>query len=196
MDEIVIRSMLKWPDVPAVYGWLALDRRGTWLIKTAAGRLERISNPALIEFIGRNYGNDGDGRWYFQNGPQRVFVGLHYTPWVYRLDDRQKALITHTGDPAGALRAGWLDESGTLLLEGERGVGVVSDRDLPTLVTTMTDAKGRAPDAMLEAIARGEGADCRLLGQAMRIEPVRAVEVPARFAFVPHPAPRPGEPEC
>jgi len=27
MDDIVIRGMLKWPDVPAVYGWLSLDRR-------------------------------------------------------------------------------------------------------------------------------------------------------------------------
>src|ERR1051326_6893112 len=28
MDEIVARSLAKWPNVPAVYGWLALDRRG------------------------------------------------------------------------------------------------------------------------------------------------------------------------
>src|SRR5258708_3980656 len=28
MDELVARSLAKWPNVPAVYGWLALDRRG------------------------------------------------------------------------------------------------------------------------------------------------------------------------
>ena len=33
MDEIVLRSMLKWPNVPSVYGWLRLDRRGQWLIR-------------------------------------------------------------------------------------------------------------------------------------------------------------------
>jgi len=76
MDEIVSRSMLKWPDVPAVYGWLSLDRRGNWMIKTVAGRFERIANAAVREFIGRNYAADAEGRWYFQNGPQRVFVAL------------------------------------------------------------------------------------------------------------------------
>src|SRR5437762_13798517 len=79
MDEIVLRSMLKWPDVPAVYGWLSLDRRGNWMIKTVAGRFERIAHAAVREFIGRNYASDPEGRWYFQNGPQRVFVALDYT---------------------------------------------------------------------------------------------------------------------
>src|SRR2546429_4505735 len=58
MDEIVLRSMLKWPDVPAVYGWLSLDRRGNWMIKTVAGRFERIAHAAVREFIGRNYASD------------------------------------------------------------------------------------------------------------------------------------------
>src|SRR5690242_19491998 len=71
MDEIVLRSMAKWPNVPDVYGWLSLDRRGNWLIKN-----ERIGNLAFREFIGRNYQPDARGCWYFQNGPQRVFVKL------------------------------------------------------------------------------------------------------------------------
>ena len=33
MDEDVLRAMTRWPDVPAVYGWLSLDRRGRWLIR-------------------------------------------------------------------------------------------------------------------------------------------------------------------
>ena len=28
MDESVIRALAKWPNVPAVYGWLSLSRRG------------------------------------------------------------------------------------------------------------------------------------------------------------------------
>ena len=63
MDEIVARSLAKWPNVPAVYGCQELDRRGNWLIKG-----ERIGNAALREFIGRNYEADERGRWYFQNG--------------------------------------------------------------------------------------------------------------------------------
>ena len=93
MDEIVIRGMLKWPNVPAVYGWLSLDRRGSWMIKNVSGRFERIANAAVNDFIGRNYAVDEEGRWYFQNGPQRVFVALDYTPWVYRLDDSGEGLL-------------------------------------------------------------------------------------------------------
>src|SRR5947207_11971409 len=75
MDELVARSLAKWPNVPAVYGWLALDRRGNWRIKG-----QRISNAALREFIARNYECDAQGRWFFQNGPQRVYVTLAHTP--------------------------------------------------------------------------------------------------------------------
>ena len=80
MDEIVKQGMAKWPNVPSVYGWLSLDRRGNWLIKG-----ERIANPIVADFIGRNYEHDEKGRWFFQNGPQRVFISLDYTPYVYRL---------------------------------------------------------------------------------------------------------------
>ena len=71
MDEVVLRAMAKWPNVPAVYGWLALDRRGNWLIKR-----ETIANDGLNAFISRNYLHDEAGQWYFQNGPQRVYVEL------------------------------------------------------------------------------------------------------------------------
>src|ERR1700693_3246190 len=73
MDEVVLRAIQKWPNVPSVYGWLSLDRRGNWSIKG-----EHIANPAIASFIGRNYARDEKGRWYFQNGPQRVFVTLVY----------------------------------------------------------------------------------------------------------------------
>src|ERR687884_636735 len=79
MDDRVLRGMAKWPNVPAVYGWLGLDRRGNWLLKS-----EPITNPVITAFISRNYERDGHGRWFFQNGPQRVFVALAYTPHVYR----------------------------------------------------------------------------------------------------------------
>ena len=65
MDEIVQRAIAKWPNVPAVFGWLSLDGRGNWAIKG-----ERVHNKVITDFIGRNYGCDSDGRWFFQNGPQ------------------------------------------------------------------------------------------------------------------------------
>ena len=67
MDASVLRSVLKWPDVPAVYGWLRLDRRGGWRIRTAMTAsgpvFEPIGNAALREFIGRNYAGDEQGCW-------------------------------------------------------------------------------------------------------------------------------------
>jgi len=196
VDRIVIRSMLKWPGVPSVYGWLALDRRGTWLIKTAADRFEGISNPAVVEFIGRNYSADEEGRWFFQNGPQRVFVLLHYTPWVVRFDAGDRGLVTHTNAAFAPLRAGWIDESGSLLLESDAGIGVVSDRDLPALIDRMTNGDGAPADVLLETVARGGTAECRLLGQRLRLAPIRSADAPTRFGFIARPAPKPGEPEC
>src|SRR4051812_19445303 len=111
MDPIVLRAMHKWPDVPRVYGWLRLDRRGRWLIKSAGG-FEPIGNRGVNEFIGRNYAPDERGRWFFQNGPQRVFVTLDYTPWVCRLNDSAGSFVTHTGN-AFRCKELYVDEAGS-----------------------------------------------------------------------------------
>ena len=196
MDEIVLRSMLKWPDVPAVYGWLSLDRRGNWTIKTVAGRFERIAHAAVREFIGRNYAPDPEGRWYFQNGPQRVFVALDYTPWVYRLDDAGQGLLAHTGAAPRALEAVYLDDAGALLLRTEIGIGVLLDRDLAVFLERIADVRGRPAERLLEEVARGAEAQAMLQGKKVPIASISAADVPGRFGFVAEPAPRAGEPEC
>jgi Protein of unknown function (DUF2946) len=122
MDDTVLRSMAKWPDVPDVYGWLSLDRRGNWLIRN-----EKIGNPALREFISRNYQADARGCWYFQNGPQRVFVSLAYTPLVIRFEDGM--LVDHCGRPFEPGQA-YLDDEGSVLMLGPAGAGLLDDRDL------------------------------------------------------------------
>jgi hypothetical protein len=122
MDEAVARSMAKWPKVPAVYGWLALDRRGNWRIKG-----ERIANAALRDFISRNYAADERGRWYFQNGPQRVFVTLAYTPFVMHYEGER--VFDQCGRQVTA-RETYVDDEGSVLILGERGVGLLDDRDL------------------------------------------------------------------
>lgn len=124
MDHSVIRAMARWPDVPSVYGWLSLDRRGRWCLQG-----EPVLHQRAIEFMNRNYDCTDDGLWYFQNGPQRVFVDLDYTPWIYSLDG-SRDLVDHTGNPVGELRGAWLDEEGNLLLMSERGIGLLCDRDL------------------------------------------------------------------
>jgi hypothetical protein len=196
MDEIVLRSMLKWPDVPAVYGWLSLDRRGNWMIKSVAGRFERIAHAAVREFIGRNYASDSAGRWYFQNGPQRVFVALDYTPWVYRLADVGQGLLAHTGAAPRSLEAVFLDDAGAVLLRTEIGIGVLLDRDLSAFLERLADARGRALERLLEEVAQGAQAQALLQGRSVPIAAVRAADVPSRFGFVALPTPRAGEAEC
>ncbi len=122
MDEIVLRSMAKWPNVPDVYGWLALDRRGNWLIKG-----ERIGNASFREFISRNYQPDARGCWYFQNGPQRVFVKLAYTPLVVHFEG--EALLDHRGRAFRAKQE-FLDDEGSVLILGESAIALLDDRDL------------------------------------------------------------------
>lgn len=195
MDETVIQAMAKWPNVPAVYGWLALDRRGTWLIKG-----EAISNPLIVEFIGRNYGRDDRGRWFFQNGPQRVFVRLDYTPYVYRITaSRGKAapalITTHTAMAVRTVNRAHLDEQGNVLLCTEAGIGVVDDRDLEALTSLLTDSHGLAlPDDQLEsaieALRAGQAPCVRLTFRHTTIDvtPVQSREIPDRYGFVPSPA--------
>jgi len=83
MDEIVKAALKKWPNVPACVGWLGLDARGDWYMRDdrvqAAGPFpqvkgSRLLHDKLVAFIGRNYERDDGGCWFFQNGPQRVYV--------------------------------------------------------------------------------------------------------------------------
>jgi hypothetical protein len=128
MDDAVLRSLAKWPNVPAVYGWLGLDRRGNWLLRVpGAERFERIGNVALRDFISRNYEADDRGRWYFQNGPQRVYVRLAYTPWVVRYEEED--LVDHCGHAFVASET-FMDDEGSVLLAGAGGVALLDDRDL------------------------------------------------------------------
>ena len=171
--------MAKWPNVPAVYGWLALDRRGNWRIKG-----ERIHNPAVIAFIGRKYARDDAGCWFFQNGPQGVFVTLEYTPFIYRAasaSDAPLALESHTGAPVSTIRGAWLDESGTLLLETEHGIGLVHDRDLDTVFPFLIDANGapleeKVIEKLMEALDRHEDVPLwlRVRETNVRIAPIQS----------------------
>jgi hypothetical protein len=163
VDEIVLRAMAKWPDVPDVYGWLELDRRGDWRLRSAAdGTFERIANAGLREFICRNYDRDARGRWFFQNGPQRVYVRLAYTPLVARLEEG--GLFDHCGRPLGEPAGIWLDDEGSIVLSGARGVAVLDDRDLERFAAGLPSQPEGLP-----RIARGA--------------------LPGRFGFDPDPRP-------
>ena len=193
MDDLVLRGMAKWPNVPAVYGWLALDRRGQWRLKG-----EPISNPAVNAFIGRNFERDERGCWFFQNGPQRVFVSLAYTPLVLRLAGTAGATLaleTHTGRKVERVEGVWLDEDGSLLLLTEHGPGVVHDGDLERITPWLVDANGNPLDeSVLEdlvALAAKEPALpvwLKFRERTIKVDPITSREVPGRFSFVPQPA--------
>jgi hypothetical protein len=191
--------MAKWPDVPDVYGWLSLDRRGTWLIKG-----ERIANAGVTDFIGRNYAEDEQGRWFFQNGPQRVFVALDYTPFViHTAGDASVALETHIGQSIAKVSGAWVDETGSLLLRWGTGVGVLDDRDLAAVSDLFTDVHGNPlSDAMLvrafDANSRrhATGVYIDYGGSRAPVGRIQAGEAAQKFGFDPAPRPKEGEPEC
>lgn len=146
MDDIVKAAMAKWPHVPHCYGWLGLDARGRWFMRDDATQAEgpfacesgedctvakgsMLLHDKLIEFIHRNYSSDAAGCWFFQNGPQRVYVELDVTPYIWRLQP-DGTVLAHTGQPAGQVLRCFLDEQGRLYLQTERGLGLVHTSDM------------------------------------------------------------------
>ena len=139
MDAIVEAALKKWPAVPHCYGWLALDARGDWYMRDeriqAAGPFpqvkgSRIEHEKLRAFIERNYACDAMGSWFFQNGPQRVYVELEVAPFVWRIDAAPGfGVAAHTGQAARVRRC-VLDEQGRLYLETDLGFGLVHTQDM------------------------------------------------------------------
>ncbi len=137
MDDIVKAALAKWPHVPHCYGWLALDARGDWYMRDdrvqAAGAFptvkgSRIEHTKLLSFIHRNYACDAAGCWYFQNGPQRVYVELEAAPWVWRLEP-DGSLVSHSGQRA-VPEAAFVDERGRLFIATSVGLGLVHTQDM------------------------------------------------------------------
>jgi hypothetical protein len=177
MDDIVRQALARWPNVPDCFGWLGLDARGDWFLRDevaqasggfASGRSQAkgsaIRHTKLLEFIGRNYDADADGRWYFQNGPQRVYVELELTPWVLRVAP-DGSVQTHTGQPF-LPTACLVDESGRLYLQADKAasawVGVVHSQDMVHAV---------------EAVEAGIWSP----------EPLLSDDLPTRFGYVSSP---------
>lgn len=144
MDDIVKQALAKWPNVPDCYGWLGLDTRGRWYMRDdhtqAAGpfpqsRGSLLQHEKLIDFIQRNYEPDAQGQWFFQNGPQRVYVELECTPLVWRIEP-DFTLVAHTGRQASAQEC-LLDESGKMYLSSDAGFGVVHTLDVLTAASAV-----------------------------------------------------------
>jgi hypothetical protein len=188
MDPSVIRAMARWPNVPAVYGWLSLDRRGRWCL-----RGEPVTHRGAIEFMNRNYACTDSGQWYFQNGPQRVFADLDYTPWIFTLAASHE-LTDHTGRQVGELRGAWLDEDGNLLLLSERGVGLLCDRDLGRISDDFCIAgDGLCDDESIARLIEGGAAAqverifLKWSDERIELKTMQRDEVAGQFGFEPQP---------
>lgn len=181
MDNIVAAALAKWPHVPHCHGWLGLDARGDWYLRDdraqAAGpfpasRGSRLEHVGLREFIERNYACDDRGAWFFQNGPQRVYVELEAAPWVWRLQrvsevgGRRGApeivMHSHSGRPA-VFETAWLDERGRLFIATDLGLGLVHTLDM---------------EAAADAVEQGR----------WPVGDVLSADLPDRFGFRPSPA--------
>ncbi|WP_027997057.1 DUF2946 family protein [Simplicispira psychrophila] len=171
MDDIVQQALIKWPNVPHCYGWLGLDARGRWYLRDdtaqAQGRFPQskgtlLEHTKLIAFIERNYAADAEGQWFFQNGPQRVYVELECTPWIWRIEP-DLSLLSHTGRAATAGVMCLLDDEGRVYLSSDIGLGLVHSLDVAQVA---------------DAIEHG----------AWAVQAVCADDLPAQYGFVRSPA--------
>ena len=176
MDDIVRQAMAKWPNVPDCYGWLGLDSRGQWWMRDdraqALGTFQSglpgakgsvLRHDKLIEFIQRNCEADALGCWYFQNGPQRVYIELEATPHIWRIAD-DFVVCSHTGTEAHVHKC-LMDEKGKVYLCTHLGLGLVHSLDVP-----------KAADALALAI--------------WTLEEVVEADMPAQYGYVMSPQER------
>jgi hypothetical protein len=168
LDDQVRRAMKKWPQVPAVYGWLRLSARGQWFLIDRSqpgfdagrdGDGSLISSPPIIDFIGRNYECDERGAWYWQNGPQRAYVRVDLAPLILRVlnEPPRQLLVTHTGFAVERIERVLSDAAGRLLVQTNLGPAAIDDRDLGQL--QLTEPSKSAPlRLLLERYAASDAA--------------------------------------
>lgn len=206
MDEQVLRSLIKWPNVPHCFGWLALDRRGQWRMRNEFVQQNNLpGNPihhtALNEFIARNYACDKTGRYFFQNGPQRVFVNLDSTPWIVRIvpSDIGTQLLTQCQTPFKPQSA-LSDESGNIYIAGLAKQTVYEDesetsshhdfiqKDCLSVALLHDHDLGLFSElAKLREEVCSFGGSWNWHGETLPLDPIHSEELSQRFGFIQKP---------
>jgi hypothetical protein len=115
-----------------------------------------LRHEKLIEFIQRNYESDAQGCWYFQNGPQRVYIELEITPHIWRIED-DFSVVAHSG-VMSTVNKMLVDENGRVYLDTLHGLGLVHTLDVARAAQALE--MGRWP-----------------------LEDVEAKELPVRYVF-------------
>ncbi|ANN65842.1 DUF2946 family protein [Bordetella bronchialis] len=200
MDDSVLAAIARWPNVPAVAGWLSLDANGRWRLHPAGdaargGPGVSIANPSILAFMSRNYDRDEQGRWFFQNGPQRVYVRLDAAPYILRTGTDGTCLETHTGLRVRDIAGWFLDEAHRLYARTDLGPGMIAGRDVPALMDAMRLEDGA--DALQAAAELEVGASLQVrhpaATAAVPLRRLRRDELERELGFVANPAvdPRP-----
>ena len=189
MDELVKQALAKWPNVPHCYGWLGLDARGHWRMRDQQAQQQqlpgdKIAHAALLGFIDRNYDHDDRGCWFFQNGPQRVYVNLEATPYIAR-SDPQHGFVLQTGVPLAAIDAAWLCDNGALILRNDHIVAQVDDRDMAQVLASLRLDGQLAGDEALLAWLEERWGKLTLLhdGTEIAVQPLAYASVAQTFGF-------------
>ena len=187
MEDRMQRALARWPNVPALYGWLSLDRRGRWRIQG-----EIITRAQIIDTISANYLADEHGAWYFQNGPQRGYVQLEAAPLILRADG--EGLCTHTGAAVTEPTGTWLDEHGNLLMATEHGPAQLDDTESEWLLAHLKAGTSSPDSEALEAALAASSGEAtalslRLGGQTLPLGRLDQAEAPSALGFIRAPRP-------
>lgn len=164
MDDIVKQAMARWPNVPDCFGWLGLDARGQWFLRDDATQAEGpfpdskgslLAHEKLLAFIARNYAHDEQGRWFFQNGPQRVYVELEAAPFIWRLQPDGQ-VQAHTGALAMP-EACIVDEHGRVYLMTALGLGLVHSQDVGLVADALEQGRWAQQEMQAASLAQRFG---------------------------------------
>jgi hypothetical protein len=193
MDKQVELAMAKWPNVPHCYGWLGLDARGNWRMRDQRAQQlnlpgDKIGNAILRGFIDRNYLADERGCYFFQNGPQRVYVNLEATPYIVH-SDPQSGWVLHTGVTLGECDAAWMTPDGNLILKSGRYLAQVDDRDLAIAMTQVVwHGKPVSDEQLLRWLENPDRLlSILIMGQFVPLQLGRLEQLAQSFPFVTKP---------
>lgn len=205
VDDLVQKALARWPNVPAIAGWLKLSSQGNWMLTGPESNGLQISNERILNFISRNYEHDADGRFYFQNGPQKVFVQLECDPWVYRLlplENGNLALVSHTGLVVIPQRI-IVDREGRIHFVTPLGIGLLHTSDVARFSEGISDFEGQLVHQAIwevpskEGLANlpahkiglrlAEGVPSQVRDVTFALEQVKSDNLPELFRFVSDP---------
>ena len=189
MDDIVKQAMAKWPNVPHCYGWLRLDARGVFrmcdeVAQKNASAGDPIRHASLLAFIYRNYASDEHGAWFFQNGPQRVYVDLETTPFIARTDT-QENFVTQDGLALKNIHTVWLSDEGSLLFQNATQIAMLDDRDIAACLSQFRLHGVVCSDAELLNWMRQPIDGCGFMvgGEVLPVKFIKSAVIAQQFGF-------------